>query len=150
MRRVKSLNRLARLAQKQASRRGRRLGLMRVYAHKRNAARAVRAATPRGPTPRPAGSYLGTHLVAQVNSLPVVAPLTFQHLTRTAVKSAGAKRKERAASIAYRELRYKSTAQYITGITTFIPALISQMLTKRVQNGLLSYLKAKQLIHATY
>lgn len=67
-------------------------------------------------------------------------------LTKTAATLAH----ERLADIASKEARYKVTEQYSEGLTTFIPSLINQMLSRRTETEKLSCPKVKRIISTIY
>ena len=88
-----------------------------------------------------------------VESLPVTvaaAPLFFQNYTKTIVKTEATIERERLANIASKELRYKITAQYAEGLTSFIPSLISQMISRRTKTQKLTRRNVKRIVSSTY
>lgn len=94
--------------------------------------------------------YVGRRFV---ESLPVTAaatPLFFQNHTKTIVKTEATIERERLANIASKELRYKITAQYAEGLTSFIPSLISQMLSRRTKTQKLTRRNVKHIVSSTY
>lgn len=94
--------------------------------------------------------YVGRRFV---ESLPVTAaatPLFFQNHTKTIVKTEATIERERLANIASKELRYKITAQYAEGLTSFIPSLISQMISRRTKTQKLTRRNVKRIVSSTY
>lgn len=88
-----------------------------------------------------------------VQSFPLVrtaAPLFFQNHTKTIVKTEATLERERLANIASKELRYKVTAQYVEGLTSFIPSLISQMISRRTKIQKLTRRAVKHIVSSTY
>ena len=94
--------------------------------------------------------YSGIRFVDHPAPFTGVAPLFFQNRTKTITKTAATLAHERLANIASKEARYKITEQYSEGLTSFIPALINQMLSRRVQTEKLTYHKVKRVISAIY
>lgn len=90
-------------------------------------------------------------LVDCVDVLPLTAPLYFQRPTLHVVKTAKAKEDDILADIASKEVRYKTTAQYVESLTAFIPELINHMLSKKVKvNSKLTYSEARHLVRNIY
>lgn len=116
----------------------------------------VRSSNPRvtpksvGGALRVSAQYLGRRLVEQSALSVSASPLFFQNPTQMITKTAATLAHERLADIASKETRYKITEQYSEGLTTFIPALISQMLSRRVKVENLTYRKVKLIISAIY
>jgi hypothetical protein len=132
-------------ARRSASTRGRRLKLLHLRALKRAATR-----TPTKSKALPIANSVGSRLVALASTFPVVTPLTFENPARFLTKTEQAKQQELEASLADKEVRFCITAQYAESLTLFIPALINQMLSKRVKTENISLTKAKHMIHSTY
>ena len=91
-------------------------------------------------------------LVATTSYASTLAPLFFQRPVSIAVKSAGAKNKAILANITSKESRYKVTAQYAESLLEFIPAFISQMLSKKIKinEGRITYKVAQHLVRNIY
>lgn len=94
--------------------------------------------------------YSGIQFVDHPAPFTGTAPLFFQNHTKTITKTDATLAHERLANIASKEARYKVTEQYSEGLTSFIPALINQMLSRRVQAEKLTYRKVKRIISAIY
>jgi hypothetical protein len=96
--------------------------------------------------------YYGKRFVAEASVLPTICPLIFQKPTTCIVMSEVAKQKLVTANIASKEIRYKFTAQYMRSLTTFIPDLINQILTKAIITKQLkvNYKTAKHIIRNIY
>jgi len=77
-------------------------------------------------------------------------PLAFQKPTKRVVKSAAEKKRAVLWNIQSKERRYKRTAQYAESLTSYIPKLISHMLSLRIKKDNISYPRAKTWINATY
>jgi ribosomal protein S4 len=97
-----------------------------------------------------AATYLGKRFADHVSTLSTVSPLSFLKHTKLVVKSDAAKKKEYAADLATKEAGYKITAQYSDGLTVFIPALISQMISRRMKTEKLTFVQVKRLISTMY
>jgi len=91
-------------------------------------------------------------LVASSRRTSVVAALLFQRPAAASVQSVGAKNKAILAAITSKETRYKLTAQYAESLLEFIPAFISQMLSKKIKVGAetITYRTAQYLIRNIY
>lgn len=94
--------------------------------------------------------YVGRLFLENFSTAATVTPLFFQNHTKTIVKTEATLERERLANIASKELRYKITAQYSEGLTTFIPALISQMISHRAKTQKLSRRNVKHIVSSTY
>jgi ribosomal protein S4 len=96
--------------------------------------------------------YVGKRLVNEVSLLSSISPLLFEKVTARSIKTEAAKEKAIAANIASKEARYKFTAQYLESITTFIPALMNQILTKNILDKQITatYKAAQHLIRNIY
>jgi ribosomal protein S4 len=81
-----------------------------------------------------------------------VTPLYFKCIDASTVKSGGAKKKALIANIASKETRYKITAQYAESLSEFIPALINQMLSKKIERAHLcmDYRSVQHLLRNIY
>lgn len=97
-----------------------------------------------------AAQYAGRHFTAYAPATVDVTPLLFQSRTKMITKTAATLAHERLANIASKESRYKITEQYSDGLVAFIPALINQMLSRRVQTEKLTYSKVKRIISTIY
>lgn len=92
-----------------------------------------------------------SRLVATYAHETLVSPLFFQRPVTAAIKSVGAKNKAILASITSKEARYKVTAQYAESLLEFIPALINQMISKKINKGVrITYKTAQYLIRNIY
>lgn len=91
-------------------------------------------------------------LVATTLNISPVVPLVFQRPAAVVIKSLGAKNKAVLASITSKEARYKITAQYTESLLEFIPAFISQLLSKKINinNEHLDYSTTQYLIRNIY
>jgi len=138
--RLRRKSRLLRLRYRNGSNRA--LNAKTALKVKRKRVSAVRSSHPR----------IAGRLVATTTAIPAVAPLFFQHPTGVAVKSSGAKNKAILANITSKESRYKITAQYAESLLEFIPAFISQMLSKKIKvNGeSINYKTAQHLVRNIY
>lgn len=66
------------------------------------------------------------------------------------VKAEATLERERLANVASKEARYKIIAQYADGLTAFIPALINQMISRRMKTQKYTRRNVKQLISSIY
>jgi hypothetical protein len=94
--------------------------------------------------------YAGRRFAENLPIVAAVSPLFFQNHTKTIVKTEATIERERLANIASKELRYKITAQYSEGLTTFIPSLISQMISRRTKTQKLTRRNVKRIVSSTY
>jgi hypothetical protein len=94
--------------------------------------------------------YVGRRFVESLPVTAAVTPLFFQNHTKTIVKTEATIERERLANIASKELRYKITAQYAEGLTSFIPSLISQMISRRTKTQKLTRRNVKRIVSSTY
>jgi ElaB/YqjD/DUF883 family membrane-anchored ribosome-binding protein len=94
--------------------------------------------------------YVGRQFVESLSVTAAAAPLFFQNRTKTIVKTEATIERERLANIASKELRYKITAQYAEGLTSFIPSLISQMISRRTKTQKLTRRNVKRIVSSTY
>ena len=94
--------------------------------------------------------HTGRRFVDQPIAFTSVTPLFFQNRTKTIVKTEATLERERLANIASKEARYKVTAQYAEGLTTFIPALINQMISRRMETQKYTRRNLKRLIPSIY
>jgi len=97
-----------------------------------------------------AGGYAGRRFVESLPVAAAVTPLFFQNHTKTIVKTEATIERERLANIASKELRYKITAQYSEGLASFIPSLISQMISRRTKTQKLTRCNVKRIVSSTY
>lgn len=89
-------------------------------------------------------------LVSSVKDIAAVTPLWFQEPITYTIKSAAAKEQDALADIAIKEDRYKLTAQYVESVTAFIPELMNYMLSKKIENKLVNYKTAQQMVRNIY
>jgi len=97
--------------------------------------------------------YLGRRFAQQAAVVTVVAPLVFQYPTSQVLKTEATKKNEFIADVSAREKRFKLTAQYVEGLTRFIPALIAQMISRRIKDKnttVLDYRTTQQLVRNIY
>lgn len=134
---------------RKALRRRSRLGALqsRAYGH---AAKPRRDFCGAAGTLATTARYSGIRFVDQPVPFTGATPLFFQNRTKTITKTDATLAHERLANIASKESRYKVTEQYSEGLTSFIPALINQMLSRRVQTEKLTYRKVKRIVSAIY
>jgi hypothetical protein len=82
----------------------------------------------------------------------LLPPLWFQRPVTRVVKSARTKEQDRLADIAAKEDRYKITAQYVESLTAFIPELMNQLFSKKIEKSkrLITYTTAQQMVRNIY
>jgi len=93
---------------------------------------------------------VSARLVSTATTLPVVTSLWFQDPVTRVIKSAAAKEQDALAEIAAKEDRYKLTAQYVESVTSFIPELMSFMLSKKIENKQVTYSNAQHMVRNIY
>lgn len=76
----------------------------------------------------------------------------FQKPAMRVVKSEKAKENDALADIAQKEGRYKITAQYVDSLTSFIPELMNQLLSSRIEKktSQIHYITAQHLVRNIY
>lgn len=91
-----------------------------------------------------------SRLVANLNVFPVTTPLWFELPLPDDTKSAATKLHERFAAIEGKEGGFQIPTQYVEGVTTLIPELISCMISRKIKDKKLTYEAAKLAIRNIY
>jgi len=89
-------------------------------------------------------------LVAAATHFTPTTPLWFQDPVTHVVKTAAAKEQDELAAIAEKEERYQLTAQYVESVTSFIPELMNHLLSKKIDNKVVNYQTAQQMVRNIY
>jgi hypothetical protein len=93
---------------------------------------------------------VGRQLLASASAPAALIPLIFQRAAQRILKYRSILEKEITADIADRAKQYRDTAQVVEGVTRFLPALISQIVSVRSKRSSACYFTMQHMVRNTY